>query len=130
MDLIFHNGRIWTGCPAAPWASAVAVNGSRIAAVGGEELLELAGQGTQAIDLEGLPLLPGLGDSHLHLAETGRGMELADLAPASSPGEMGEILRAFIRERKLPPGRLVLGWGWNQDRFKCKIGRASCRERV
>lgn len=117
MDLIFHNGRIWTGCPAAPWASAVAVNGSRIAAVGGEELLELAGQGTQAIDLEGLPLLPGLGDSHLHLAETGRGMELADLAPASSPGEMGEILRAFIRERKLPPGRLVLGWGWNQDRF-------------
>lgn len=117
MDLIFHNGRVWTGCPAAPWASAVAVSGSRIAAVGGGELLEQAEECTRVIDLGGLPLLPGLGDSHLHLAETGRGMELADLSPAASPAEMGAILRAFIRERQIPPGRLVLGWGWNQDRF-------------
>lgn len=120
MDLIIHNAKIWTGDAARPWAAAVAVKNGVTAAVGGEELLELAGPGTRVIDRGGLPLLPGLGDSHLHLGEVGRGMEVADLAGASSPEEMGEMLRAFVRERQLPPGQPVLGWGWNQDRFPHK----------
>lgn len=120
MDLIIHNAKIWTGDAARPWAAAVAVQNGVTAAVGGEELLELAGPGTRVIDRGGLPLLPGLGDSHLHLGEVGRGMDVADLAGASSPEEMGEMLRAFVRQRQLSPGQLVLGWGWNQDRFPHK----------
>lgn len=117
MDLILYNTRAWTGDPRRPWASGVAVRGGRIAAVGGDEIRDLAGPDTALLDLGGLPLLPGLEDSHLHLAETGRGMEVADLSPAASIAEMGAILQAFIRERQLPPGRLVLGWGWNQDKL-------------
>lgn len=120
MDLIIHNARIWTGDAARPWATAVAVKDGVTAAVGGEELLELATPATRVIGRGGLPLLPGLGDSHLHLGEVGRGMEVADLSGASSVEELGAVLRAFIRERRLPPGQLVLGWGWNQDRFPGK----------
>lgn len=117
MDLILCHTRAWTGDPLRPWASAVAVDSGLISAVGGDELLALAGPDTTLLDLGGLPLLPGLEDSHLHMAETGRAMEVADLSPAASVEEMGRILRNFIRQRQLPPGRLVLGWGWNQDRF-------------
>ena len=120
MDLIIHNARVWTGDPCRPRASAVAVEGGRVAAVGGEELLPLAGPGTRVLDLGGGVLLPGLGDSHLHLGETGRALELADLTAARSPGEMGELLRRHIRATGVPEGTLVEGRGWNQDRFPKK----------
>ncbi len=113
MDLILHNAKLGPGAENA----AVAIQDGVILGVGGPELLSLAGERTTVLDLEGRPLLPGLCDSHLHLAETGRQMEVADLSPARSVEEMGTILREFIRERELPPGRLVLGWGWNQDHF-------------
>ena len=34
MDLVVRNARIWTADPARPWATALAVRGGRIAAVG------------------------------------------------------------------------------------------------
>lgn len=120
MDLIIHNAKVWTGTDSPDCPTAVAVKDARTAALGGEELLELAAPATRVIDLGGRPLLPGLGDSHLHLGETGRGMEVADLSAAASPEEMGETLRRFIRENRIPAGRPVLGWGWNQDRFPDK----------
>lgn len=116
MDLILHNAKLAPGNT----LSAVAVKNGLIAAVGGPELLSQAGPDTTLIDLHGLPLLPGLTDSHLHLAETGRSLEVADLSPARSPQEMGTILRDFIQAQQFPPGRLVLGWGWNQDSFSTR----------
>lgn len=120
MDLILHNAKVWTGEHNNSAPTAVAVRDGRTAAVGGEELLGLAAPSTRVIDLARKPLLPGLGDSHLHLGEVGRGMEVADLGGASSPAELGEILRAFVRERNIPEDRPVLGWGWNQDKFPGK----------
>ncbi|MCI8652939.1 MAG: amidohydrolase [Angelakisella sp.] len=113
MDLILYNAALDPQHKQA----AVAIRDGIIAAVGGPELLQEPGPDTTLLDLQGLPLLPGLTDSHLHLAETGRSMEVVDLSPARSPQEMGQLLRDFIREQQLPPGRLVLGWGWNQDHF-------------
>ena len=85
MDLILHNAKLGPGAENA----AVAVEGGIIIGVGGPELLSLAKEKTTVIDLEGRPLLPGLCDSHLHLAETGRQMEVADLSPARSIEEIG-----------------------------------------
>lgn len=113
MDLILYNAKLGPGAEHAT----VAVRDGVIAGVGGPELLSLAGEDAGLLDLGGRPLLPGLCDSHLHLAETGRQMEVADLSPARSAEEMGLLLRDFIRERGLPPGQPVLGWGWNQDSF-------------
>ncbi|HET6593837.1 MAG TPA: amidohydrolase, partial [Xanthomonadales bacterium] len=39
-DLVIRNARIWTGEPEAPWASALAVRGDRIVAVGPDSAVE------------------------------------------------------------------------------------------
>ncbi len=81
-ETLFHGGAIYTAAadgrravPAragtgAP-ASAVAVAGGRITAVGGPDLMELAGPKTEVIDLREKALLPGFQDAHVHPAFAG-----------------------------------------------------------
>jgi predicted amidohydrolase YtcJ len=66
-DLIVHHGKIVTVDGKFSIASAIAVKGDRIAAVGtNAEVLKLAGPKTEKIDLKGKTVLPGLADSHVH----------------------------------------------------------------
>jgi hypothetical protein len=66
-DLILHNGVVLTMDPAAPSATALAISGERITAVGtDDEVLPLAGPSTTVIDLAGLTVTPGFIDSHGH----------------------------------------------------------------
>ncbi|WP_269445514.1 amidohydrolase [Jatrophihabitans cynanchi] len=70
-DVVLTGGRVLTMDPAAPTATAVAVRGERIAAVGSdEEILSAAGDGTRCIDLAGRTVVPGLIDSHTHVELT------------------------------------------------------------
>ena len=53
-DLILHNGTIWTVDAATPTAQAVAIQDGYFIAVGSDdEVLALAGPGTEVIDLDG-----------------------------------------------------------------------------
>lgn len=71
-DLILFNGSIATMDAAQPRASAVALGGSRIVAVGSDaELLRLKAPATKTIDLRGRTVIPGLNDSHLHVIRGG-----------------------------------------------------------
>jgi len=66
-DLILHHTTVITVDPDAPAASALAVAGDRIIAVGSdEEVLALADASTTAVDLGGLAVTPGFIDSHAH----------------------------------------------------------------
>jgi hypothetical protein len=63
-DLILRNGRIFTGDPARPQATALAVSGGRLTAVGGEaDVAALTGPGTRVVDALGRRVIPGLNDS-------------------------------------------------------------------
>ena len=67
-DLILHNGRIFTANATQPHAQALAIRGERILAVGSDmEILALAVEATQRIDLQGHPVIPGINDAHEHL---------------------------------------------------------------
>jgi predicted amidohydrolase YtcJ len=71
-DLILHHGRFTTLDRGNPQASAVAIRNGVFAAVGSDaEILPLAGDATQVIDLKGQPVLPGLIDNHLHIIRGG-----------------------------------------------------------
>ena len=65
---VFTNAAVLTMDPNGPRATAVAVDGDRIAAVGTDaEIAALAGPETRKIDAQGRTLLPGFVESHVHL---------------------------------------------------------------
>ena len=66
-DQIFYNGNILTVDEDFSTASAIAIKGDRILAVGDTaDVRAMAGPGTEQTDLEGRTVIPGIIDNHLH----------------------------------------------------------------
>ncbi|WP_066015479.1 amidohydrolase [Endozoicomonas atrinae] len=71
-DLIFTHGNIITMDDALPRAEAVAVKGGKVVYVGtSQKVMELAGEYSEVIDLQGLTMIPGIHDAHIHALEAG-----------------------------------------------------------
>ncbi|GAM96806.1 exoenzymes regulatory protein AepA precursor [alpha proteobacterium U9-1i] len=69
-DVVIRNADIRTMDSAMPVAQALALRGDRIAFVGGEDAVgPWIGPATRIIDAGGHTVLPGLIDTHIHLAE-------------------------------------------------------------
>jgi len=67
-DMLLVHGHIYTGNPAAPWATALAIKDTRIEAIGTDAaILMRRGAHVRVIDLHGQTVIPGIVDSHLHL---------------------------------------------------------------
>jgi predicted amidohydrolase YtcJ len=67
-DLIVYNANIFTGNPAQPEATALAVKDGRIYSVGSDaEVLGLKSASTKIIDSRGRRLIPGIIDAHTHV---------------------------------------------------------------
>ena len=114
-SLIFKNGRVWTGAPLQPWASAVAMTGSRITAVGGREIARLAGPKTRVIDLDGKFAMPGFNDSHVHFLGGARGLKEIDLTGACTVEEMQKRIRDYAESH--PQLDWITGSGWEYACF-------------
>jgi predicted amidohydrolase YtcJ len=66
-DLVLHGGKVVTVDDRFSVAEAIAVRDGRIVFVGSsDEALKLRGEGTEALDLQGRMVIPGLIDSHVH----------------------------------------------------------------
>lgn len=65
-DTLLFNGRLITMDDKQPRATAIAILGNRIMAVGGDDVRSLAGKGTRLIDLKGACVVPGFIDCHNH----------------------------------------------------------------
>ena len=64
-DLILHNGNIHTLDDTRPHATAIAIQGERIAVVGDDDaVLATRVESTKIVDLKGMTVLPGLIDAH------------------------------------------------------------------
>ena len=106
-DLVVY-GRVWTGDSARPWASAVAVRGDRIAAVGDSgDIARLAGPATRVLNNGTGLVTPGFTDSHTHFINGGIQLASIDLRPATSPEDFINRIKAYASERK--PGEWILG---------------------
>ncbi len=114
-DLLLINGRIYTMDPQHPRASALAVCGGRVRAVGGDDLRALAGPGTEVVDLEGRTVIPGLTDSHIHLSWFALGLQQVDLTGTATREEM--LARVAARAAVTPAGEWILGQGWHQEEW-------------
>jgi len=68
-SLALNNGRVITVDERFSIASGLAIKGDRIIAVGSrDDIRTLVRSGTRVLDLNGATVLPGINDSHLHLA--------------------------------------------------------------
>ena len=111
-DRILYNARIWTGDTARAEASAMALRGDRIVAIGTDSAVRaLAGANTRQEDLGGRRVVPGFHDAHWHLPTQRR----ADLTGAKDPAEIVSRLQQFAAT--LPAESWVLGRGWTPDMF-------------
>ncbi len=109
--LILHDGAIYTVNEAQPWAEAVAIKDGRIISVGtNDAVLAYAGAETQVIDLDGLMVMPGIHDVHMHPLEAGSPVGGdCPLKPNTPPESLIPILQRCA-SRQSDTG-WVLGWG-------------------
>lgn len=114
-DLVFHGGPVFTASAVRRPATAVAVTGGRIVAVGHDEVRELIGSKTEVVDLTGRMLMPGFQDAHVHPVWGGLDMMRCDLAPFSTRDEYLERIAAYSAER--PDDEWILGGGWMMSAF-------------
>ena len=144
-DLIFTGGRIYTvlpderrmvpatargeaassedtsdgagiGAEDGPPATAVAVQGGRIVAVGSDdEIRDLAGSKAETVPLGGRPLLPGFQDAHVHPAFAGITMLRCDLDGAEDLDDALARIRAYAKAH--PDREWIDGSGWRMEWF-------------
>jgi predicted amidohydrolase YtcJ len=144
-DLIFTGGRIYTvlpderrmvpatargeaassedtsdgagiGTEDGPPATAVAVRGGRIVAVGSDdEIRDLAGSQAETVPLGGRPLLPGFQDAHVHPAFAGITMQRCDLDHAEDLDSALARIRAYAEAQ--PDREWIDGSGWRMEWF-------------
>lgn len=118
-DLAIINANVRTMNTCQPVAQAVAIRKNKIIKVGtNQEIKQLIGKGTRVISLYGKTVVPGLIDTHIHVADFGRCLLWLDLTTAQSIKELQAILKE--RAKHTPAGKWIIGRGWNQNRFKEK----------
>ncbi len=96
-----------------PDATAVVMRGNEILFVGSDAEAETyVGGATRVIELGGATVLPGLVDSHTHVAELGRNLSRIDLVGVET--EEQAIALVAARAAEVPEGSWVLGAGWDE----------------
>jgi predicted amidohydrolase YtcJ len=115
-DIIITNATIHTMDNQHPTASALAIAGGRIVAVGtAEELRGLSGSKTRMIDAARRTVLPGFNDSHVHYLMGGFSRANVDLRSAKTTEEMAQRLKDYAA--RVPKGSWILGGDWDHEKW-------------
>jgi predicted amidohydrolase YtcJ len=117
IDLALVSGRVRTLDPDRPAASAIAISGGTIAAVGDNaDIRALCGPATEVVDLDRAAVIPGIIDSHLHPFLGALGARGADLMDART---LDDVNRLVAEERaRCAPHEWVLGFGLDYNVFE------------
>jgi len=114
-DLLLVGADVYTVDPAQPWAEAVAVGDGRIVAVGTRADLEARFRAAQRLDLEGMMVLPGFHDSHVHPEAAGVELAQCNLNEESSVDAILTRVRAC--DAADPGEAWLVGGGWDLSLF-------------
>src|SRR5688572_4071327 len=114
--LLLHGGTIHTGNPAQPRAGAVLVIGERIAYVGDEATARArAPAAARIVDLAGRTVLPGLSDSHAHLADIGERELGFDLTGVES---VAALQRRLAEHATGDRSTWIVGANWIESKWQ------------
>ena len=114
-DVIYYNAKVVTVDERSSVAQAVAIKGDKFVAVGSnQDVRKLATPATRQIDLNGLTVVPGLTDNHLHSAGGGPAV---DLSRARSIGDVLSAVAARVKQAE--PGDVVVSNSdWHEAQLK------------
>lgn len=112
-QLVVNNAQLWS--PERSEHTAFAVADGEIIAVGpDEEILGLAGPGTDVVDAGGAAVLPGFHDAHVHAQAAGLALLGCDLDREHSLEGYERLISEFAAAHE---GEWVVGSGWFGDVF-------------
>ena len=113
--IVVLGGDVRTMDPARPKATALAIRGDRIAAVGDEaDVRPLIGPTTRVIQLRGESVTPGLVDGHCHLYGLGADLDNISVRGAESAGAAAGLVAKAGKERR---DEWLIGRGWDQNKW-------------
>jgi len=116
-NIVLYNGNIHTMDPSHPRATALAIAGNRIVAVGDDaEMRALLGRDGQAVNLGGRTAVPAFADSHLHFMSWGLSLRQIDLAGVPALEEA--LGRVAARAEATPAGQWLTGRGWDHSLWR------------
>lgn len=116
-DLILTDAQVISMDPRVPPATTVVIEGGRVRAVGGQDLVaEWRGARTEVLPLSGRTVLPGFTDSHIHLLEWALQRRRVNLWGLERVADVLERIRA--QHQALPPGEWLLGGGWDASLWR------------
>ncbi len=128
-DLVLRGGGVHTVDDARPTASALAVRGGKIVAVGSDaEVAGLVGARTRVVELRGRTVLPGFQDAHVHPVESGIDRLRCDLHEARGLDGYLEVIRRYAAAN--PDRPWILGSGWYMADFPGGTPRREDLDRV
>ena len=120
-DRVLFNGRIYTVDGPSKWASAIAVDGNRIAYVGDDSgAKRLAKPGAELINLKGRMVMPGIVDGHSHPIDGGGLLDACSLDFAKLTIEQFQraIQKCIDKDRTKEPDTWLEVEGWSAEETK------------
>jgi predicted amidohydrolase YtcJ len=112
-EVVFEGGVIHTFDPRWPRATALAVRGERIVAVGSQEEVRRAFPRFARVGLDGRTMLPAFTDSHIHLAAYGQALRSVNLRDCRSLRAAVDLVAAAARRAR--PGEWIRGGRWDKN---------------
>jgi predicted amidohydrolase YtcJ len=119
--LLIENSHIHTLDPGYPEASRILIRDGKIVALDGD-IDDADASRAKLYDLNGMCLLPGLTDAHLHLEQYALSLQKVD-CETHTRGEC--LARVAERAGRTAPGNWILGHGWNQNNWEGGFGTAA-----
>lgn len=116
VDLIIHNGHVYTADAHGTMAQAIAVRGNTILRVGTDrEVMRYRRPQTEVIDANGAAVLPGFNDSHASLVADGFAQQDIDLSDATTIEDVRLRIAAWAETH--PEASWIRGHGATASAF-------------
>jgi predicted amidohydrolase YtcJ len=117
VDTIVTNATIYTVDKAFGTATAMAVSGGKIIAVGSDDEIRKSFESKNTIEAKGKFIYPGLIDAHCHFYRFGLSLQEVDLRGTKSMEDVVKRIQAFQTVKK---STFIVGSGWDQNDWEVK----------
>ncbi|HET6213408.1 MAG TPA: amidohydrolase family protein [Micromonosporaceae bacterium] len=111
---LYRGGHVYS--PADPRATAVLVDGDRVAWLGADADAPGA---DRVVELDGALVTPAFVDAHVHATDTGLALGGLDLSGTGSAAEVLDAVATFAAG--LPADAVVLGHGWDESGWAAHV---------